>query len=554
MSSLDWIIIAFYFVFITGVGLLVSGRGSKSLEDYFVSGRNLPWWLSGISMVATTFAADTPLAVTGIVALNGVAGNWIWWSFAASGLLTVFLYSDLWRKSEILTDAEFAEVRYSGRGAAFLRGFRALYLAIPVNLVIMGWVSVGMAKVAEVAFDWNRWYALSILYAITGVYIIASGLWGVVITDFIQFGLAMAGSILLAYLSVDYFGSLGAMKAAFIQGGHSENLLSANPFNGEIALGVVTAWLFVQWWASWYPGAEPGGGGYIVQRAISVKSSREATLSVLLFNVLHYVVRPWPWILTAIAAIIIFPELDDPEQGYPKIMLKLMPAGLLGLMAVGFMSAFMSTLSTHVNWGASYLVSDIYKRFFVFNKEEKHYILIARLLTLFLLVAAFGVSTVIDSVQGAWKFLIALGAGTGPVYLLRWYWMRINVWSEISAMVAAFACTLILFLWNINDFALMIYITVPVTSAIWITITYLTPLESNAQIEKFRAIIARKTEDELSFSTRLLFWIVSLASIYSLLIGINQILFFSTVKGGFLVFFAIVLLGLIFKKIARKRK
>jgi len=554
MSSLDWIIIAVYFVFITGVGLFVSGRGSKSLEDYFVSGRNLPWWLSGISMVATTFAADTPLAVTGIVALNGVAGNWIWWSFAASGLLTVFLYSDLWRKSEILTDAEFAEVRYSGRGAAFLRAFRALYLAIPINLVIMGWVSVGMAKVAEVAFDWNRWYALIILYAITGVYIIASGLWGVVITDFIQFALAMAGSILLAYLSVDYFGSLGAMKAAFIQGGHSENLLSANPFNGEIALGVVTAWLFVQWWASWYPGAEPGGGGYIVQRAISVKTSREATLSVLLFNVLHYVVRPWPWILTAIAAIIIFPELDDPEQGYPRIMLKLMPSGLLGLMAVGFMSAFMSTLSTHVNWGASYLVSDIYKRFLVLHKEEKHYILIARLLTFFLLVAAFGVSTVIDSVQGAWKFLIALGAGTGPVYLLRWYWMRINVWSEISAMVAAFVCTLILFLWNIDDFALVIYITVPVTSVIWIIITYLTPLESNAQIDRFKAIIARSKEEELSLSARLVFWIISLVSIYFLLIGINQILFFSTLKGGFLVFFAIVLLGLIFKKIARKRK
>ncbi len=485
---------ALYVALLAGVAVLAKKRGQETFEDFFTGSKDLPWWLIGISMVATTFAADTPLAVTGIVATQGIAGNWIWWNFMFSGLFTVFLYAKLWKRADVITDVEFIELRYGGRSASFLRGFRALYLAFPINCIILGWVTVGMAKVLTVVTGADQWLIIIILYLIIGAYIAAAGLWGVVVTDFVQFIIAMGGSILLAVMAVNHVGGLDALHAKLVtRFGADPWILDFSPFNSpEILAGTALVWVGMMWWASWYPGAEPGGGGYIVQRMLSAKDEKNAVGGTLLFNVAHYALRPWPWILVALVSLILYPNLVDKESGYALLMLDLLPAGLLGLLVVAFLSAFVSTVSTHLNWGASYVVNDFYKRYLKppqkFENPEsaqKHYVWVSRLATLLIMGLAIAVSYYFDTVKGGWQMILSIGAGTGLVYMLRWFWWRINAWSEITAMVAAAIGSFIAPLLGYEDFASTMIFTTILSTVCWLIATFLTKPEADKTLKHF---------------------------------------------------------------------
>jgi len=491
---LDYTVIFGYLCLMALAGWIAHKRGQRSLDDYFNSGKDLPWWLIGVSMVATTFAADTPLAVTGIVASEGVAGNWIWWNFMFSGLFTVFLYARLWKRADVITDVEFISIRYSGRPARILRGFRSLYLAFPINCIILGWVTVGMAKILTVITGASQWEILIALYLLIGIYIAFTGLWGVVVTDFIQFLIAMSGSILLAWYAVDHVGGLAALKSELGQlYGSDLQMLSMNPFSSpEIALSTALVWVGMMWWASWYPGSEPGGGGYIAQRMLSARDEKHAVAGTLLFNVAHFALRPWPWILVALVALVAYPGLADPEEGYPLLMLELLPAGLLGLLAVAFLSAFVSTISTHLNWGASYVVNDFYKPFVKpsdrFQSEaeaQKHYVKVSRWMTLLMMVCAVIVSLLFDTVRGGWEAILSIGAGTGLVYMLRWFWWRINAWSEIAAMTAA-AIGFFLSGWlGYEGFAARMIFTTIFSTTVWVLATWLTPPDDEVTLQGF---------------------------------------------------------------------
>ncbi|MDH5716157.1 MAG: Na+:solute symporter [Spirochaetia bacterium] len=487
MSSLDISFIVIYFVILITAGFYLKKRSQKNIEGYFLSDRKLPWWLAGMSMAATTFAADTPLAVTGIVSKSGIAGNWLWFSFVFSGIMTVFFFAPYWRRSEVMTDAEFAEIRYGGRPAEFLRAFRAVYLAVPINIIIMGWVTIGMSKVIEAAFGWPKWQVILILYLITCVYIIFSGLWGVIIADFFQFITAMAGSIVLMVYALDSVNGIDGLKEKLVlEFGQNHGLLSLSPFlNAKIAFSTALVWISMQWWVSWYPGAEPGGGGYVGQRIYAAKDEKNAVYSTLFFNLLHYGVRPWPWIITALVAMVTFNNLSDPEMGYPMAMKKFLPSGFFGLLAIAFFSAFMSTISTHLNWGASYIVNDFYKRFIRKNEKENHYVLISRVTVFILMILALITSYFFDSVKESWELLLSIGAGTGLVYLLRWYWHRVNAYSEISAMIAAFFGSIFLRIAGITDFALLIIINTLITTFVWVAVTYMTKPEDETLLKKF---------------------------------------------------------------------
>jgi Na+/proline symporter len=491
----DWLIVALYFLMSAGIGLAYTRKAGRSLADYFVSGRSLPWWLAGTSMVATTFAADTPLVVAGLVAKYGVAGNWLWWNGAFSGVLTVFFFSRLWRRAGVLTDVEFAELRYGGRPAAVLRGFRALYLALPINLIIMGWVTRAMVTIMQITLDVNPWVAAMVLFGVTALYSILSGLWGVIVTDAFQFLVAMGGSILLAVLAVESVGGLDTLVSR----------VSAHFGSVEAAFGVIPptdqAWLplstllvflAVQWWATWYPGQEPGGGGYVVQRILSAKDERHGLLATLWFTIAHYAVRPWPWILVGFVAVLQYPGLANPEEGYVRVMVDILPSPYKGLLLAAFAAAYMSTISTHLNWGASYLVNDVYLRFLRPNAGPTAQVVASRLATVLLMVCSLVVMSFLSSVEQGWKILIGLGAGTGLVFILRWYWWRVNAWSEISAMAASFvtSVTLAWFGYDLGDvgsptYAKTLLMTVGITTVVWLAVTYLTPPESDATLDRF---------------------------------------------------------------------
>lgn len=553
LTALDWSIILTLLVVFLVVGVLFQKRASTGLESFFVSGRSLPWWLAGTSMVATTFAADTPLAVTGMVAAHGVAGNWLWWNLMASTVLTVFLYARLWNRAGILTDAEFSELRYGGKPAAFLRSFRAAYLALPINLIIMGWVILAMVKVLGVVLGTGRWTSIAICLGVVLVYVTLSGLWGVVVTDFLQFGLAMTGSIILAIVAVREVGGLGELIGRITEAGGGDPVMLRMFPVGEAAwmpLTTLLVYLGVQWWASWYPGAEPGGGGYIAQRIFSARDEKHSVLATLWFAIAHYALRPWPWILVALASVLLYPDLVDAEIGYVHVMADLLPAGLLGMMVAAFAAAFMSTISTQLNWGSSYLVNDLYRRFLAGGRSESHYIFISRLATI--LLAGLGALTAatMQSIEGAWKFLLALGAGTGPVYLLRWYWWRINAWSEISAMVAALISSLLL-QWGLGldvnspgDFASIMLMTVAFTSAVWISVTFLTSPENEEVLGRFYSRVRptgpgwKRTAGALGISSSddrlavsLSQWLLGCLVVYTALFGIGQLLLGSLVAG-----------------------
>ena len=553
LTWLDWVWIALYFAANAGVGFYYRARAGKSVDEFFLSGRNVPWWLAGTSMVATTFAADTPLAVTGMVARGGVAGNWLWWSFVAGGMLTVFFYARLWRRSGVMTDIEFTEIRYSGRPAAFLRGFRALYLGIPVNCIVLGWVNLAMVKILMLSLGVTRLQALAIvlgIIAITSFISTLSGLWGVLVTDLLQFVVKMTMVIVLAVAAVHAVGGMDALKLKLAaidraRGGTAGSVLSFIPDLTSPWMPMMTFLVYISlnWWASWYPGAEPGGGGYIAQRMFSAKDEKNSLLATLWFNVANYALRPWPWILVALVSLVVFPGLKDPESGYVRVMIAYLPPSLRGVMLAAFAAAYMSTIATQLNWGASYVVNDFYRRFVRKQATDSHYVWVSRWTTVLLTIVSAVVTFYLESISGAWKMLLATGAGTGSVLLLRWYWWRINAWSEISAMIAAAATSLALEIgWGMDtdkpiDFAWIMILTVSVTTAVWLAVTFLTKPERKDTLVSFyrrvrppRAGWKRVSEmaPEVVSSGGGWFdaldWICGCALIYGALFGVGKLL------------------------------
>jgi Na+/proline symporter len=534
LTPLDWLAIVGYLAITILLGFCFRKRSARSVDDYFVSGRNVNWWLAGTSMVATTFAADTPLVVTGLVYAQGISGNWLWWGSLLSGMMTVFLFARLWRRSGLLTDVQFAEIRYSGRPAAFLRGFRAVYLGLLMNCVILGWVTKAMTSIVAVTLGGTpllltvgRWVsplggpwagpdgpALAIcvffLIPFTGLYVSLGGLWGVLWTDLFQFVLKMSIVIAIAFYAVRAVGGMSSLISRLSAMQSSANpSTTGNPlsFFPSLSSGLTTEMLWtvpvvtflvnigMQWWAVWYPGAEPGGGGYIAQRIFSARDERQGLLSVLWFNVAHYAMRPWPWILTALCVIVLYPGLAHPETGYMLVMNNYLPHSMRGLAIAGFLAAFMSTVATQLNWGASYLVSDFYRRFLRPQASNAHYVTVSRLATVLLVIASAWVSVNLESIASGWQVVMEVGAGTGAVYLLRWYWWRINAWSEISAMACSLAVTVTinwLHPFHGNSpvlFAKTAMTTTAITTLVWLTVTLLTPAEPAATLESFYRLV-----------------------------------------------------------------
>lgn len=578
-SIFDWLIVAAYFALTVAIGFYFTRRGGSSMSEYFTAGGNVPWWLAGVSMVATTFAADTPLVVTGLVASRGVAGNWLWWNMVMSGILTVFFFARLWRRAGVLTDAELAEVRYGGKQASFLRGFRALYLAIPINLIILGWVTKAMVTILSISLGISPWLAVGICFAITVAYAVAAGLWAVLWTDFFQFIIMMTAVIILAWFAVDAVGGITALREGVTAHFGSETAaLSVLPVrmgeDGIVAyawmpLLALTVFLSVQWWAAWYPGAEPGGGGYIAQRIFSAKTERDGVLATLFFQVAHYAIRPWPWIITGLATVVLYPNLENREHGYVHAFMDYLPTPWKGLMLAGFAAAYMSTVATQLNWGASYLINDFYKRFLKPGRGEKHYVNAARLATVFLFGASLLVTWQLDTIEGAWKFLLAIGAGTGLVLILRWYWWRINAWSEISAMVTSFIVSLLAFAYvrprfaaeDPNGDAWVMLITVAVSTVVWVAVTFATKPESDATLDAFYRRVRPGGPGWATVSNRLGFgrekipggalawsnWLAGVIAVYASLFGIGKLVFLEFGSGLILLLIA----GLAFSWIAR---
>ncbi len=569
LELLDWLIIGGFFALILGVGLSYSRKAGKDLESFFLGGRNLPWYIAGISMVATTFAADTPLAVTELVGQSGIAGNWLWWSFLAGGMLTTFFFAKLWRKSGVLTEVELIEMRYSGTPATLLRGFKSLYLGVFINVIIIAWVNVALMSLLEVFFDLDKDTALmytAAAMALVAVYASFSGLLGVAMTDVIQFFLAMTGCIILAVLVVqsDKIGGIDGLKAQLPAGSLNffPDITSDAGSAGKtlgLSIGAFFAYIGVQWWASWYPGAEPGGGGYVAQRMMSAKSEKDAVYATLFFQIAHYCIRPWPWILVGLCAIILYPDLPeaDVKLGFVHAMSDFLPTGLRGLLLVAFFAAYMSTISTQLNWGASYVINDFYKRFMAPDASDKQLVSASRICTVILMVIGLGVTTQVTSISAAWGFLMSCGAGLGLVLILRWYWWRINAWSEISATVAPFIAMIALHFMGIEFPESFLY-TVLFTTVVWIAVTFLTSPTAKETLQKFYDKVEPdgawadfRPKDEQSSSSSRLFnlfvcWISAIFLTYGILFLIGKIIFKEWSAVGILA--AIVLVSFIVLK------
>ena len=510
LSTIDLVIILGFFAVFLFIGLRLSKKAGSSSKEFFLSGRNMPWWLLGVSMVATTFSADTPNLVADIVRQNGVAGNWVWWAFLITGMLTVFVYAKLWRKSGVLTDLEFYETRYSGKGAAFLRGFRALYLGIFFNVMIMASVTLAAIKIGEVMFGLEPWKTVVYASIITVVYSTLGGLRGVIITDFLQFLVAMVGSIAAAVYIIN-LPEVGGLSAMLENPNVADKLSLIPSFNDrELFITLLVIPIAVQWWSVWYPGAEPGGGGYIAQRMLSAKDEKNAVSATLLFNITHYALRPWPWILIALASLVLYPDLDSIRQAFPAIsegkighdlgysaMLLTLPAGLLGIVIASLIAAYMSTISTHLNWGSSYIAFDFYQRFVKPEASEKELVNVGRISTVVLMVLAGLFSLALQSAYGAFQILLSIGAGTGSIFLLRWFWWRVNAYSEIAGMIVSFILALLLsgdlnwgpeFLTTLsNDYKLLL--SVGITTLSWVIVTYATqPTDYKTLATFFNAI------------------------------------------------------------------
>jgi solute:Na+ symporter, SSS family len=499
LQLLDWIIIIASLLLCFIPALFFGRRAGKNTSEFFASGRSVPWWLAGLSMVATTFSSDTPNLVTDIVRRNGVAGNWVWWAFVLTGVSTVFFYARLWRRSGVMTDLEFYEIRYSGKAAGFVRGFRSIYLGFFFNCMIMATVNLAACKIAGILFGLERWQTLIGIGFLNVIFATHSGLWGVLVIDMIQFFIKMTAVIAAAYfaLQLPQVGGLSGMveKLSMVKGPNGINYLSMLPDfsnNWDIAVAIFILPIAVQWWAVWYPGAEPGGGSYIAQRMLASKSEKDSLGAVLFFNVAHYVLRPWPWILVGLCSIIVYPQLSDIQKAFPNLdpnllghdiaypaMLRFLPVGFAGLMIGGLIAANSSTILTHLNWGASYLIHDLYRRFLKRGASEKHYVFAGRIATIGLCLCASGTVYLLDTAKDAFDIILQVGTGTGRLYLLRWFWWRINAWCEVVAMASSFLISLVLLVLGKNGYPISTHISLIVsilfTTVCWLITAYFAP-------------------------------------------------------------------------------
>ena len=608
LTATDWIVIVGYLLINLLISIYYRRRASGNTEEFFISGRNVSWWLAGTSMVATTFAADTPLLVCGVVASNGIAGNWIWWGSCVGGMLTVFFFARYWRRAEILTDVEFVELRYGGKPAAFLRGFKSVYLGLLMNCFILGWVTLAMVNIIEVllgpAIAKGRvvdilgiHYALPapsvtsllicvlVIIPFTGLYTFIGGLWGVLVTDLFQFILKMAMIIVLAWVAVAKIGGMDALRAKLQvveNATRQTGVQISDPlkFLPDFHLGLTSdavwtlpvltfiVYLGMQWWLAWYPGAEPGGGGYVAQRMFSAKDEKNSLGATLWFNLAHYALRPWPWIVTALVAIVVYsphggmaPSADfanNPQQGYVMVLRDYLPPAFRGLMVAAFLAAFMSTVGTQLNWGSSYLVNDLYKRFIVRGATERHYVRVSKLATVLLVILSGYTATRLTSISQGWQIVLNIGFGTGAVYILRWYWWRINAWSEISAMAVAAATTLALNEVKFSGNSAVVYaksalITGAVTTVAWLVATFVTAPETKETLVKFYrrvhptvygwkpvAKLAPELPPVRDVASNAFDWVMGCIMVYGALFGIGYLVFGEWLAGiGLLVLSAI---------------
>lgn len=575
LTSLDWLIVVLSIVVSFTPAVILARRAGSSTAEFFTSGRSAPWWLVGVSMVATTFSTDTPNLVTNLVREKGVANNWAWWSFLLTGMMTVFFYARLWRRSNVLTDLEFYEIRYSGKAATFVRGFRAVYLGLFFNCVIMASVNLAAAKIANVMLGWPMWQTLLVCAVLNIAFAATSGLWGVLVTDFIQFGIAMTGAFATAYFSLQQ-PEVGGLAGLFSKIPPQTLHLLPDFSDWGLTLSVLIIPLTVQWWSVWYPGAEPGGGSYIAQRMLASRSENDALAGTLFFNFAHYALRPWPWIITALCSMLVFPQLSDIVRTFPYVdpklighdmaypaMLKFLPAGFMGLMIAGMLAAYVSTISTHLNWGTSYLVHDVYRRFVKPGATEAHYVMIGRLVTALLMVIAAGLTFVLDSARQSFELLMSIGAGTGLLYLLRWFWWRVSAWSEIAAMVTSFVVALSFFIASKGGADIPSHVSlitsVAITTVVWIATAYLAPSTDASKLDAFYRLVrpagpgwnavrertgVAASPDSLPMS--LLGWVLGCAFVYSALFGAGSFLYGNTAQGMvFLAVFVVSTAGLV---------
>lgn len=639
LLAIDWTIIALYFIVSIGIGVYMSKRGGRSTGDFFLSGRNLPWYIAGTSMVATTFAADTPLAVTELVAQNGIAGNWVWWNMLIGGMLTVFFFARLWRRSDIMTDAEFVAIRYSGKAALFLRGFRSVYIGVFMNLIVIAWVNLAMVKILGVLFPNLTFFGIKELgllgftfdaYLLTvgalllfvAFYSALAGLWGVSLTDSFQFIMAMTGSIALAIYAVTHseVGGIDGITAAlpewiFQYTPDVGSVSETSSASGVLKLTVLAfiAYIGVQWWASWYPGAEPGGGGYVAQRMMSAKDEKHSLLATLWFQVAHFALRPWPWILVALVALVVLPKAPgmdaleaenpvyyetateifnhpqinktdvdlwqhsdfqyyyekyentaDPGRMYPKLMLRYLPTGLLGLMVAAFLAAFMSTIASQTNWGTSYIINDLFKPFIKPGASEKYYVAVARITTVLLLLLSLFVTTMFGKISDAWKFILACSGGIGLVLIFRWFWWRINAWSEIAAMLAPYAVYPVLKYYFELPYEESLIIIVLWSTLVWLVVTFLTPPSDEQKLLTFyrkvhpggrgwRHIAAKlpDVEGDTGYGALFINWVAGCILVLFSLFGFGKLIFAQWLTGSIYLVVALLAGGVIFYNLSR---
>ena len=620
LTAIDWIVIIGYLLVNLAIGIYYRRRASGNTEEFFISGRDVSWWLAGTSMVATTFAADTPLFVCGVVARQGIAGNWIWWGLCVGGMMTVFFFARYWRRAEILTDVQLVEMRYGGKPAAFLRGFKAVYLGLFMNCFILGWVTraminiitvilgpvIAQGRVVEVgSFHYTLgdpmntalMICIFIIIPFTGLYTFIGGLWGVLVTDLFQFVLKMAMIIVLAWVAVAKIGGMQSLQFHLqtIQNNvRATGVPASNPtaFLPDFHWGLTTnalwtlpvltfiVYLCMQWWLAWYPGAEPGGGGYVAQRMFSAKDEKNSLGATLWFNIAHYALRPWPWIITALVAIVVYspnggmhPSADfaqNPEQGYVMVLRDYLPPALRGLMVAAFLAAYMSTVGTQLNWGCSYLVNDLYKRFLVRNSNEKHYVLMSKIFTVMLVLVSGYTAAQLTSIGEGWQLVLNIGFGTGAVYILRWYWWRINAWSEISAMIAAAVVALGLNRVHFSGNDALVYaktalITGAVTTVVWIVATLIAGPESEDTLVSFYkrvyptvygwrpiAKLVPEMPEVRDIASNTFDWVMGVVLVYGCLFGIGKLVFAQWLQGIGLLILAGIAGYLIFWDLSRR--
>jgi len=583
IANLDWIIIISFLSITLLIGLIVSRKSGENSSEFFLSGRNMPWWLLGISMVATTFSTDTPNLVTDIVRNNGVAGNWVWWVFLLTGLLTVFVYAKLWRKSNVNTDIEFYEMRYSGKPAKFLRGFRALYLGVIFNVLAMGGISLAAIKIGQVMLGLTAFETIGIAGAITVLFSTMGGFKGVVYTDFLLFFVAMAGSIGAAYYLVN-MPEIGGIQALITHPNVADKISMLPDFsNTEQLIMLLIIPLAVQWWSAWYPGAEPGGGGYIAQRMLAAKDENHAIGATLFFNIMHYAFRPWPWILVALASLVVFPDIASIQEAFPAVsedklghdlaysaMLTKLPTGLLGLVLASLIAAYMSTISTHLNWGASYIVNDFYTQQINPTATEKQKVNVGRLSTVILFLASAALALLLTNALQLFDFILMFGAGTGLIFILRWFWWRINAWSEISAI---FVSGIVSILFNMKIVSSVLFgetalmpeymkfpMVVLITTVVWLVVTFATPAEDKEVLLSFykktipggpgwKAIVGNEQIESKGWSvpSGILAMLLALAMIYCLLFATGYFIYGNLLLAGILLLTALIAAYFLFR-------